>query len=215
MEGEGLTEELVSAVINLEENKVCEIVKKMLESGEDPKRIIEDLREGMKNIGDRYSRGDLWLSGLVMAGEILKSAMRLVEPSLKTFAVTRTVGKVVIGTVQGDIHDIGKNIVISLLECTGFTIYDLGVDVPPQKFVEKVVESDAKVVAMSGLLTVSYSSMKETVRALKRAGVRDKVKIIIGGVFVDEKWRKDVGADAYCKNAYEGIEIIKRFVSEA
>jgi len=215
LESEGLKEELVSAVTNLEENKVYEIVEQMLESGENPKRIIENLRKGMTIIGDEYSKCARALCDLVMASEILKSAIRLVEPSLKMSAVTQIRGKVVIGTVQGDIHDIGKNIVISLLEGDGFSVYDLGVDVPPQKFVEKVEETNAKVVAMSGLLTVSYPSMKETVIALKRSGIRDKVKIIIGGAFVNEKWRNDVEADAYSKNAYEGVEIIKRFVGEA
>jgi methylmalonyl-CoA mutase cobalamin-binding domain/chain len=211
----GNLKELVSAITNLEENKVYEIVKKMLESGENPERIIEDLRKGMEIIGDEYSKCERALCDLIMASEILKSAMRLLEPSLKTSATAKTRGNVVIGTVQGDIHDIGKNIVISLLGGAGFTIYDLGVDVPPEKFVEKVMETGAKVVAMSGLLTVSYPSMKETVRALKRSGIRDKVKIIIGGAFVNEKWRKDIEADAYTKNAYEGVEIIKRFVGEA
>lgn len=215
MESERLREELVSAVTALEENKVYEIVSRMLESREAPTSIIEYLRQGMEIIGDEYSQYKRALCDLVMASEILKSAMHLVEPSLKRLAVAQSGGRVVIGTVQGDIHDIGKDIVISLLECAGSNIYDLGVDVPPQKFVEKAVETNAEVVALSGLLTTSYSSMKETVEALKRSGIRDKVKIIIGGAFVNEKWRNDVEADAYSKNAYEAVEIIKKFIGEA
>lgn len=130
MESESLREELVSAVAALEENKVYEIVNRMLESGEAPISIIEYLREGMEIIGDEYSHYTRALCDLVMASEILKSAMHLVEPSLKRLVVKKSGGRVVIGTVQGDIHDIGKNLVISMLECAGSTIYDLGVDVP-------------------------------------------------------------------------------------
>jgi 5-methyltetrahydrofolate--homocysteine methyltransferase len=203
-------DDLISAVVNFEEAKVLENVKRRLSEHEDPKNVIEDLRKGMDKIGEKYAKGEYYLSELVMGGEIFRTAMLHIEPVLKGKAAC--LGSVVIGTVQGDIHDLGKNIFISLLKCAGFAVYDLGVDVPPEKFVDTVREVKPEIMAMSGILTVSRPAMKNTVTALREADLRDKVKVVIGGIFVDEDWRKDVCADAYSKDAYEGVEIAKKIV---
>ena len=125
-----------------------------------------------------------------------------------------SLGTVIIGTVKGDVHDIGKNIFVTLLQAANYQVHDLGVDIPAEKFVEKVKETNAKIVAFSGLLTIALDAMNETTEALKSAGLRDKIKIIIGGLPVDEMWMREAGADAYTDNAFEGVNIVKNWTKE-
>jgi 5-methyltetrahydrofolate--homocysteine methyltransferase len=148
-----------------------------------------------------------------LAGEILSGIMEIIKPKLEKVTAKR-LGKVVIGTVERDIHDIGKNVVTFMLDANGFDVYDLGVDVPSQKFVEKIREVKPKVVGLSGLLTVAYDSMKGTVEAIKEAGLREKVKIMIGGGQVNKDIAKYVGADAYGKDAVEAVSLCKRWVDK-
>ncbi|MDP2919593.1 MAG: cobalamin-dependent protein [Dehalococcoidia bacterium] len=203
--------ELAEALANLEEDKVKELIKKELEGSNGALSILDELRKGMDIVGTRYKKGEYFLSELIVSGEIFKESMQTIEPALKQSAPPGKMPKVVIGTVKGDIHNIGKDIVATLLKGAGFEVYDLGIDVPPQAFVDKLVETKAGVLGMSGLLTPSFDSMKATVEAVKEAGLRDKVKIIIGGGVVTKLVQTHTGADAFTDDALEGVEAIKRF----
>ncbi len=209
------SEEMVRAIVELDESKALEIAKRRLEAGEDPLKILDDLRRAAEVIGEKYERGEYFVADLVMAGEIMKGISELVRPKLKELGVSRKiVGKFVIGTVEGDIHDIGKNIVVTMAEAAGFEVIDLGVDVPPQKFVEAIKQHNPDIVGMSGLLTLAIDSMKKTVDAIKEAGLRDKVKIIIGGGRVDQHACEYVGADAWTNDASQGIRIMLKWMEE-
>ena len=202
--------ELSSALANLEEDKVSQLIKKELASGKEGMAVLAELRKGMDEVGQRYKKGEYFLSELIVSGEIFKESMKMLEPALTKDGGGPTTG-IVIGTVKGDIHNIGKDIVVTMLKGAGFEVYDLGIDVPVKVFVDKVVETKAKVVGMSGLLTPSFESMKQTVDALKEAGLRDKVKIIIGGGVVTELVKRHTGADAFTDDAMEGLEIIGKW----
>jgi dimethylamine corrinoid protein len=206
--------ELYNAVVNLEEDKSYDLVRKMVEDKEDPDKIIEILKKAVDEIGDKFSKKEYFLTELVMAGEIFQQSVKILEPLLKSKEQAKSSGTVIIGTVKGDVHDIGKNIFVTLLKAAGYEVYDLGVDIPPEKFLEKVKEENADVVAYSGLLTVALESMKETTELLKFNGLRDKVKIIIGGLPVDEMWMKEAGADAYTDNAFKGVKIVNEWLKK-
>ena len=210
-----LKEELFQIVVELEEQKAYELVKQLLEDNTDPKEIIDILSKAVDVIGDKFSKKEYFLTELVMAGEIFQQSAKYLEPSLKKQEVKeKSKGVVVVGTVKGDVHDIGKNIFVTLLQCAGFEVHDLGVDISPQTFVEKVKKTNANVVGYSGLLTIALETMKETTEALKSEGLRDKVKIIIGGLPTDELWMKGAGADAFSDNAFEGVKIVKKWMEE-
>jgi methylmalonyl-CoA mutase cobalamin-binding domain/chain len=210
-----LSEEFVNAVVSLDEAKAIDSTRKRLESGEDPLKILDDLTKAANVIGEKYEKGEFFIADLVMAGEILKEVSDLVRPKLKELGKAReAIGKLVIGTVQGDIHDIGKNIVVTMAEAAGFEVIDLGVDVPPEKFVEAIKQHNPDIVGMSGLLTLAIESMKKTVDAIKAAGLRDKVKIIIGGGRVDQYACEYVGADAWTTSAAIGIRIMLKWIEE-
>lgn len=205
--------ELSDALANLEEDKVSQLINKELASGKDGMAVLVELRKGMDEVGQRYKKGEYFLSELIVSGEIFKESMKTLEPALKKGAGGPTT-KIVLGTVKGNIHNIGKDIVATMLRGAGFEVYDLGIDVPVKAFVDKVVETKARIVGMSGLLTPSFESMKETVDALKEAGLRDKVKVIIGGGVVTELVKRHTGADAFTDDAMEGMEIIKKWAGE-
>jgi 5-methyltetrahydrofolate--homocysteine methyltransferase len=202
--------ELSDALANLEEDKVKDIIQKELAARKEGLAILNELRKGMDEVGARYKKGEYFLSELIVSGEIFKDSMKTIEPALKKGGTGKAT-KVVIGTVKGDIHNIGKDIVATLLKGAGFEVYDLGIDVPVKAFVDKVIETKAPIVGMSGLLTPSFESMKQTVDALKEAGLRDKVKVIIGGGVVTELVLRHTGADAFTDDAMEGIETIKKW----
>jgi len=209
-------EALLKAVIDLDEDKSYNLVTQLLKDGVSTNEIIEVLREGVEVVGDKFTKKEYFLTELVMAGEIFSQAASIIEPYMKEDVNGGTKSEtVVIGTVEGDVHDIGKNIFVTLLKAAGYNVVDLGVDIPSQKFIEKVKETGAKVVAYSGLLTVALESMNATTEALKQAGLRDKVKIIIGGLPVDELWMKEAGADAFTDNAFEGVKIVKKWLGGA
>lgn len=179
---------LAQLLSDLKEDEAKEYVKEALEKGTDPTKLLEEAKEGMNIVGQRFSNGEYFIPDLLYSGEIMKELVALLEPKLKEVrgAEAKKLGKVIIATVEGDIHDIGKNLVVFMLEIGGFEVYDLGIDVPVQTIVDKVKETDAPVVGLSGFLTLAYDSMKKTIEALEAAGLRDKVKVMIGGGQIDE-----------------------------
>ena len=204
-----MSEDLVSTLADLKEEEVLRIVRERLASGEDPLKILDDSRKGMQIVGKRFSDSEYFIPDLVYSGEILKEITEIVKPKLKKAAEVERLGKVVIGTVAGDIHDIGLNIVGFMLDVNGFEVYNLGIDVPPQKFVEKIEATKAKIVGLSGFLTLAFDSMKQTVEAIQAAGLRDEVKIMIGGGQIDDEIRKYTGADAYGRDAMAAVSLAR------
>ena len=207
-----MAKDLVNALADLKENEALEIVKDRLSAGEEPLKILDDARRAVEIVGERFANGRYFIPDLVYSGEILKAINDLVKPKLTKAVEVKRQGKVVIGTVAGDIHDIGKDIVVFMLDVNGFEVYDLGVDVPAQKFIEKIKESGASIVGLSGFLTLAYDSMKQTVQAIKDAGLRDKVKVMIGGGQISEEIKNYTGADAYGKDAMAGVSLAKKWV---
>ncbi|MFC1863716.1 B12-binding domain-containing protein [Thermodesulfobacteriota bacterium] len=207
-----MSEILIKAISEMKEQEAIQIAKDLLESGEDPMSILDDSSAAMEIVGKRFESGEYFLPHLMMAGEILKQISEIVKPSLTGTAQKKKLGKVIIGTVKGDIHDIGKNIVTFMLNVNGFDVRDIGIDVPPNKFVEEIKEFKPKVVGMSGLLTLAYDSMKDTVDAIVEAGLRDDIKIMIGGGQMSEKVCVFAGADAYAKDALEGVSLAKKWI---
>jgi len=203
---------LLIAMSDLKEDEALKILKEKLEKGEDPYKILEVSRNAMEIVGNRFAKGEYFIPDLVYSGEILKEITAIVKPKLsKEFEVKRT-GKFILGTVAGDIHDIGKDIVAFMLDVNGFEVLDLGIDVPVNKFVEKIRETNAEIVGLSGFLTLAFDAMKETVDAIKEAGLRNKVKIMIGGGQIDEEVRKYTGADAYRPDAVSGVLLAKEWM---
>ncbi len=203
--------DITSAVIDLDDDLTVKLVKEKLAGNAEPQDVLNALTKGMNEVGRKYTEKEYFLSDLVMAGEVFKQAMVEIQPRLAADD-TKKCGTVVIGTVQGDLHDIGKNIMAALLQNNGFQVIDLGVDVPPAKFIETVMSNHADILAMSGILTLAADPMRETVGILKEKGLRDKVKVIIGGLPIDEMWVKEVGADAGTDDAFAGLNTIKKFL---
>jgi len=203
---------LVNALADLKEDEALKIVKDRLNAGEEPIKILQDARKGMEIVGKRFADSEYFIPDLVYSGEILKAATELVKPKMTQEAETKRLGKIVFGTVAGDIHDIGKDIVVFMLDVNGFEVIDLGVDVPVQKFVDKIKETGAPVVGLSGFLTLAFDSMKETIETVKSAGLRDKVKIMIGGGQISEEIKKYTGADAYGKDAMAAVTLAQGWI---
>ena len=206
-----MAKDLVKALADLREQEVIKIVEDRLKANEDPLKILEDARKGMEMVGNRFASSEYFIPDLVYSGEILKSVTELVKPKMTGAAESKKVGKIVFGTVAGDIHDIGKDIVVFMLDVNGFEVHDLGVDVSAQKFVDKLKETDASIVGLSGFLTLAFDSMKQTVEAIQAAGLRDKVKVMIGGGQITEEVSKYTGADAYGKDAMAGVALAKKW----
>lgn len=200
---------LENLMSDLEEEPLLALVKQLVEEDVDPISIVEACRKGMDEVGKRFSEGEYYLSELIMSAEVFQGAMKILEPKLSAVPDAGLITKVVFGTVKGDVHDIGKDIVVTMLRCNGFEVYDVGIDTPPQVFVDKVRETGAKIVGLSGLLTVAFDSMEETINAMKDAGL--DVKTMIGGGMTDEAVRAKVGADAVGYNAMEAVNLAKEF----
>jgi methanogenic corrinoid protein MtbC1 len=207
-----MQDSISNSLIELEENEVLQGVSRSLEQGVEPIALVEQLRQGMSVVGKRFEDKEYYLSELIMSAEIFKEAMALIEPLLAASS-DESRGRLVIGTVKGDIHDIGKNIVATLLRCDGFEVLDLGVDVPAAVFVEETRSSGAKVLALSGLLTPAFDAMKETVTALAEAGLRDDVKVIIGGGPVNQSVVEFAGADAWGKDAAQAVRLVTEYLA--
>jgi len=208
-----MSDELIQAVSELDEKEALRLTQSKLALGENPHVILEESRKAMEIVGKKFAAGEYFLPELIFSAEILKEITAIVKPKLVGETRINRLGKCIIGTVAGDIHDIGKDIVVFMLDVNGFEVYDLGVDVPPPKFVEKIKETGAPVVGLSGFLTLAFDSMKETVEAIKSAGLRDKVKIMVGGGQIDEEIRKYTGADAYGQDAMAGVTLAKQWMS--
>jgi methanogenic corrinoid protein MtbC1 len=202
----------VNLLADLKEEEVIKLTKERLAAGEDAIVILEDSRQAMEIVGNRFADGKYFLPELVYSGALLKQITELVKPHLAQSAETKRLGKIVIGTVAGDIHDIGLNIVDFMLNVNGFEVYNLGVDVPAEKFVEKMKETSAPILGLSGFLTLAFDAMKKTVEALEAAGMRDKIKVMIGGGQIDGEVRKYAKADALGKDAMEAVFLAKKWI---
>lgn len=209
-----MEKDLVGLIADLKENEALALVKEMLDAGADADAILDYARKAMDIVGNRFERGEYFIPDLVMAGEILKGISDMIIPHLQKTKESERQGKVLIGTVAGDIHDIGKNIVTFMLDVGRFEVIDLGVDVSVDLFVEKACEFRPQVVGLSGFLTLAFQSMKKTVEALKQAGLRDQVKIMIGGGQIDEEVRRFVQADAYGKDAVTAVSLCRQWIGE-
>jgi len=205
---------LQEAVILGEPDQARELATQALEAGVAPLTAIEEgLNPGMQVVGDKFERGEFFIPDLMMAAEAMKAAMVVFEPVLMARREQRQVlGTVVIGTVEGDIHEIGKSLVATMLAAAGFQVHDLGVDVPASAFVERVQESGANVVGLSALLTTTMRNQEIVIEALKEAGLREQVLVIIGGAPTSPEWARTIGADAYAENANEAVSVVKRLV---
>jgi methanogenic corrinoid protein MtbC1 len=204
--------ELVKLLSDLKEPEALQFVEKALAKGVDPAALLEEAREGMALVGERFARQEYFIPDLIFSGEILKGIVIMLEPRLKKGKEQKRLGKAVIGTVAGDIHDIGKDLVVFMLDVSGFEVLDLGIDVPAQKFVDAIKQSGSKIVGLSGFLTLAFDSMKETIDAIQKAGLRDKVKIMIGGGQIDEQVRRFTGADAYGRDAMAAVQLAKSWI---
>jgi methanogenic corrinoid protein MtbC1 len=208
--------ELASKLTDLEEEWVLATVRQRLVQGDDPLTLIQECQEGMRQVGSRYEKGQYYIAGMIMAGEIFREVMEIVQPTLEGRVDGRGTGRVLLGTVRGDIHDIGKNMVSMLLGCYGFTVIDLGVDVPPESFADGLSQSQPDVIGLSGLLTTAFDTMRETVTLLRdrprTAAVT--VPIVIGGGRIDEQVRAYVGADYWVSDAMSGVRLCQRLVAE-
>jgi methanogenic corrinoid protein MtbC1 len=204
-----MSQDLVDAMVGMRESEATELARKMLASGADPLEVLESCRAALEIVGRRFEDGRYFLPELIMAGEMLKKISQIAKPYLKKECSTKAdvKGRVVIGSVKGDIHDIGKDIVTFMLEINGFEVHDLGVDVPAEKFVEAVKSLQPDIVGMSALLTTAFESMKNTVEAIKDAGLRDGIKIMVGGGTVDETVGEYSGADAYGADAVAAVKL--------
>lgn len=214
MANERLFEEMASAIVAGLREKASELADESLQAGIDPLEAIEQgFKPGMIVVGDGFANGDLFIPDLIMSGEAMKAAIATLQPELTRRNQQRQVlGRVVIGTVQGDIHEIGKTLVGTMLSANGFEVYDLGVDVSPQQFVDAVRQQDANVLGLSALLTTTVLNQEAVIQALEEAGLRERVKVIVGGVPTSPEWAQEIGADAYAENAVEAVKEIKRLV---
>jgi methanogenic corrinoid protein MtbC1 len=204
--------DFVNLLADLKEDEVLKLTKKRLAAKEDPLKILEDSRKGMEIVGKRFAGGEYFLPELVFSGEVLKEITELVKPYLQGETKQKRLGKVVIGTVAGDIHDIGLNIVDFMLDVNGFEVTNLGVDVPKEKFIKAIQDTKAPVLGLSGFLTPAFDAMKETVEALEKAGLRKNVKVMIGGGQMDDEVRKYAKADAYGKDAMAAVTLAKQWI---
>lgn len=207
-----MTTDLVNALADLKEKEAFDIVRARLAGGDDPVNILDDARQAMELVGRRFEEHVYFIPELVYSGDILKKITDLVRPSLAAETTKESSGRILIGTVAGDIHDIGKNIVRFLLEVNGFDVMDIGVDAAPKKFVEAIASFEPRVVGLSCLLTVAFDAMKETVAAIEAAGLRNRVHIMIGGGVVDAHLVPYVKADAYEPYASGAVTLAKKWL---
>jgi len=207
-----VSQELIDAFTEMREEDALRIAKEMLAGGTPPMEVLDACKEALDIIGQRFESGEAFVPELLLAGEMMSAISAEVKPRLAGESPAERLGKVLIGTVIGDIHDIGKEIVVFMLDANGFEVTDLGVNVAPTAFVDKVKELEPDIVGMSGLLTVSFDGMKATVEALQEAGLRDKVKIMLGGAPVDHHVMEYAGADAWGRDAMAAVSLAKEWM---
>lgn len=206
-----MEKELKQTLADLEEEPFLSQLQKKLEAGIDPMTILEACREGMTLVGKRFEEGKYFISDLMMSAAMFKQASEILAPHMKT-SDDASSGTVVVGTVKGDIHDIGKDLVVGMLKAANYDVHDLGVDVPPERFVEVLKETKAPLLAMSALLTTAFVGMKDTVEAIKGAGIRSQVKIMIGGGPTKQEVVEYTGADAWGADAQMAVTLCNKFL---
>ena len=207
-----MNDKLIGLMADLMEEETIAMVKELIHGGTNPMDILNDARSAMAVVGKRFEKSEYFIPDLIMAGEILKGISDIVKPLLEKGETDTKKGKVLIGTVAGDIHDIGKDIVTFMLDVSGYNVLDIGIDVPVPVFVEKIKEFRPQVVGLSGFLTLAFDSMKKTVEAIEQEGLRDNLKIMIGGGQMDDEVRKYVRADAYGKDAVAAVNLCKQWI---
>jgi corrinoid protein of di/trimethylamine methyltransferase len=209
-------EKLENAVIEGSPEKVAELTKKALNEGFAALEIIEKgLAKGVREVGERFGRREFFLVELILAGESMKTGLDILRPVMKKGKISdRKLGKVLIGTVKGDIHSIGKDIVATLLEAEGFEVYNLGEDVSKEMFLEKVKELNVNILGLSSLMTITMPAQREIIETLEEAGIRDDVKVMIGGAPTSQEWAEDIGADAWAGDAVTAVRKAKQLIGE-
>lgn len=210
--------QLIEHIVEMQEDEALSLAKEMLDSGYDPLELLAHCRDAMEEVGRRFETQEYFLPELMMAGDLLTQVGDMAKPLIIQRSGgegVASLGTVVLGTVAGDLHDIGKDIVVFMLEINGFKVVDLGIDVPVSSFVSAIQEHQPKVVGLSGFLTLAFDSMKETVEAIEQADLRNQLKIMIGGGQVDEAVRKRTGADAYGLNAMEAVSLCRDWMKVA
>ena len=207
--------QLKEALLNFDIDGIGPLADAALQAGENPLTLIERLTEGVRSIGEQFERGELFLSQLVMAAETMKTALEILEPAISKDQARKSEGKVVIGTVEGDVHDIGKNLVKTMLVTNGFVVEDLGVDVPATTFVEKVREVKPDILAISALLTTTMPEVEKIIAALETANLRDKVKILIGGAPISPEWANEIGANGYAPDLGTAVRVCRDLMAKA
>jgi methanogenic corrinoid protein MtbC1 len=210
------TSKLIGYVSDLKEQEALAFVQARIEQNDDPLALVENCQEGLRIVGERYERREYYLSGLIMAGEIFREVMEVLAPLIEVRFSGNESGAILLGTVAGDIHDIGKNNLILLLTCYGFTVHDLGVDVPPQEFLLQAMQTRPDIIGLSGLLTSSYESMRQTVQFLRSTSDPQiaSIPIVIGGNQLNEQVCEYVGADAWVTDAMSGVRLCQRLIAE-
>lgn len=210
MSGTGLLHELTSAFVEIDYPRVKELIKKAIDSNIPANDILKAMQEGTIAVGKKYENGEYFLSELMAVGEFFKTGLEELTPYLSKANVA-SVGAVVVGTVKGDLHDIGKNLFKTLLQSSAFTVYDLGIDVAPEQFIDELRKTKAGILAMSSLLTTTMDQMHVVTEELKNAGLRSKLKVIVGGNPINEEFGKDIGADAAVRDAVIGVRVCKKW----
>jgi len=210
-----LLEELSKSILELDSQKTLAYTRKALDLGLDPFEVIErGLSKGMKEMGERFARGEVYIPHLVLAADIMNESLKILKPKLQTKERERTASKVLIGTVQGDIHDLGKNLVATMLTASGFNVVDLGRDVPTTTIIEKAKEYKPDIIGLSALMTTTMLEQRKVIDSLKNTGLRNSVKVLVGGAPVSSEWAREIGSDGYAENALEAVKTAKLIISK-
>ncbi len=211
---EDLFAAMKQSIIDGDEDAAAEVARQALATGLDPLEAINrGYVEGMSYVGDQFSAGEMFLPDMMLAAEAMKAAIAVLEPEMQRRGTQRTLlGKVVLGTVKGDIHEIGKNLVATMLSASGFEVHDLGVDVPYEKFVEKAREINADIIGLSALLTTTMTGQRAVIEMLTDLGLRSKIKVMVGGAPVTASWAAEIGADGTSEDAMGAVALAKRLV---
>ncbi len=208
-----MSNELTDAIVGMREDEALALVKEaMLDGGTDPTAVLEAAKEAMTLLGKRFEQEEVFIPELIMGGEIMKAISEEVKPHIEGGGDGAKRGTIVIGTVHGDIHDIGKDVVVLMLDVNGYEVHDLGIDVPQEKFVEAIKEHKPEVVGLSGLLTLAFDSMKDTVAAISAAGLRDQVKIMVGGAPADAQVQEYTGADGWGNDVGQALKMADQWI---
>jgi methanogenic corrinoid protein MtbC1 len=207
-----MSQELTDAIVGMREEEALGLVQSMLDAGTDPKAVLDEAKDAMTELGRRFECEEAFIPELIMGGEIMKAVSEELKPHLKGEGSAQPRAVVIMGTVQGDIHDIGKDIVVMMLDINGYEVHDLGVDIPPEQFIAAIRERGATIVGLSGLLTLSFDSMKRTVEAIAAAGLRDQVKIMVGGSPADQQVQDYTGADGWGRDVTQALRMCTEWI---